>query len=111
MQKEHNSTGKVIEKDFRYNCHRCVHGGRCPGGVYCTCFYPGNNVGIANVSAACNIENAQRLEIKFDLRGLPASNFRWPADFDPFLLTNCNGFERRKVKGYFAGEEGELDDM
>lgn len=76
-------------------CYECKYRGTIPGDAHSCCRYPGTATDILDLFDPQNKEMAKKLNINGDLNGIKAGQFRWPVNFDPVWLTNCDGFESK----------------
>jgi len=79
-------------------CYKCEYRGRVPGDAHSCCRYPGNETDMFDMFSKKNVDNAFKLDIKADPRGIKGGWFIWPVNFDPVWLLNCNGFKEIKKK-------------
>lgn len=86
----------MTEKD-RPNCYQCKYRGTVPGDAHSCCRYPGNEIGLFEIFAPANKENATKLNIRVEYHGIRNGWFMWPINFDPAWLTNCDGFQVKEV--------------
>lgn len=85
-------------KKERPDCYKCIHRGSLPGDAHSKCCHPEAKKGLADNDIAAMAEafcgKANGAKVKLGIRG---GGQTWPANFNPVLLLECDGFN--------AGEE------
>ncbi len=93
-----------MEKKF--DCYKCKFRGTLAGSAHSCCEHPeatkkaDGMAGLASVMSGGSpiIGDPEKLNIKGHPQGIRGGWFRWPSNFDPRWLANCDGFKAEEEK-------------